>query len=247
MGTTGLMVVKDFGLPVLNDEMGKAWEEEMSGLQITFDRIKIPSGGGLVFELPGDDPENPETVKELIGIIIDHYPVNAYWKEKYSGQNNPPDCKSQDGKTGVGNPGGACKTCIHNQWGSGEMGVGKACKNMHRIYLLREGEMFPLLLTLPPTSLKNFADYLAKRIITKGRRSYEVITKITLKKAVSTGGITYSQAMFAVEGVLNPELTQKIAQYAENLRPLTRAMAITSEDYSMESEETTVDTEEEIF
>ena len=54
----GYLVLKDFNL---TDVMA----EEMSGLSASFERIKIPSGGGTVFEIPGDDPDEPETVKEF--------------------------------------------------------------------------------------------------------------------------------------------------------------------------------------
>ena len=32
-------------------------QEEMQGLNLTFDRIKLPSGGGLAFEVPGENPD----------------------------------------------------------------------------------------------------------------------------------------------------------------------------------------------
>jgi len=225
-----LAKVENFGFPVLGDDLGEAMSEEMEGLSIDFDRVKIPSGGGLAFEVPGDDPDNPDMAKELVGVIVDHHPVNAYWAQKYSGQNNPPDCSSIDGKTGVGNPGGACKTCPFNQWGSGENG-GKACKNMHRIYLLRDGEMFPLMISLPPTAIKAFSNYLAKRVVGRGRRSYGVLTKITLKKETNKDGIVYSQPQFAVAGVLSPEETQKAAEYSAGIKAITRNIGIEAADY----------------
>ena len=43
--------------------------EDMDGLQMSFPRIKIPAGGGLVFEFPSDDPENPDFAKTLEGEI----------------------------------------------------------------------------------------------------------------------------------------------------------------------------------
>ena len=32
--------------------------EELDGLTPTFERIKIPAGGGLAYEVPGDAPED---------------------------------------------------------------------------------------------------------------------------------------------------------------------------------------------
>lgn len=231
--STALAIIENFELPVLNEDIGQAMAEEMDGLQLSFPRVKIPSGGGLAFEVPGDDPENPDAEKEIIGVIVDHHPVNAYWQNKYSGGNNPPDCSSMDGKVGIDRSGNRkpCNTCPLNEWGSDEDSRGKACKNMHRVYILREGEMLPLLLTLPPTSLKNFADYLAMRIVSRGMRSYGVITKISLKKAQNSDGINYSQAVFALAGKLSPEQTGAMAEYTKGIKVLTRQLAIEADEY----------------
>ena len=37
--------------------------EELSGLDNEFERIKIPAGGGTIFELPSGNPDEPDTVK----------------------------------------------------------------------------------------------------------------------------------------------------------------------------------------
>lgn len=224
-----LAVVNEFVLPSLNNDLNTAILEEMEGLNPAdlISRVKIPSGGGIAFEVPGDDPDSPDMVKEIKGVIVDHHPVNAYWAVKYEGQNNPPDCSSMDGKCGVGNPGGECKTCPFNQFGSAEDGKGKKCKNMHRVYILRSGDAFPLLLTLPPTSIKAFSDFMAKRILIKGLRSYGVVTWVALKKAQNSGGITYSQAQFGIDDKLDPEAAKVMEEYSKNIRSATRNMAIT--------------------
>jgi len=179
-----------------------------------------------------------------VGVIVDHYPVNAWWAEKYSGQKNPPDCASLDGKTGIERDGGEprnCRACERNQWGSDEDGTGKACKNMHRIYLLLEGNMLPILLTLPRTSLKAFADYLGKRVVSRGLRSYDVLTRVTLRREKNRGGIEYSQAVFSVAGVLPEDQRQQAAAFAASIRSVTRTQAIEVEDYEARAEVTTDD------
>ncbi|MCC5910045.1 MAG: hypothetical protein JJT76_06370 [Clostridiaceae bacterium] len=230
-----------FQVPLVQEEVKEAMAEEMEGLEILFDRAKIPSGGGLAFEVPWEDVDQPQLLQELIGVIVDHHPVNGYWQERYNGGNTPPDCSSMDGKRGEGSPGGDCKTCSLNQFGSDEDGKGKACKNMHRIYLLRSGEVLPILLTLPPTSIKNFSNYMAKRIITKGHRSYGVVTKITLKKVQSNSGITYSQAQFTLEEVLKPEVVEQMTEFSRGIKGTTRQVEVL-DDYIVESEEKEEDT-----
>ena len=72
-----------FNLVTLEGELAEAIAEEMDGLgTVPFDRVKIPSGGGLAFELPGEDEDDTESATELVGVILYHHPVNAYWKEK---------------------------------------------------------------------------------------------------------------------------------------------------------------------
>lgn len=173
----------NFNLVTLTGDMAEAVAEEMDGLgTIPFDRVKIPSGGGLAFEIPGEEEDDAETAQELIGVILDHGPVNAYWANKFAGGNEQPDCSSFDGKQGVDRITGEikdCATCPYNQFGSDN--AGKACKNVHRVYILREDNPVPLILSLPPTSLKYMRDYIGKRVILKGFRCWQVLTKITLK------------------------------------------------------------------
>ena len=241
-----LAVIENFELPAVSGNMGAAMAEEMEGLQLSFPRVKIPSGGGLAFEVPGDDPENPDAEKELVGVIVDHHPVNAYWQDKYSGANNPPDCASMDGKIGVDQDGNRkpCNSCPMNEWGTAEDGRGKACKNMHRLYIIREGEMLPLLLTLPPTSLKNLSDYIALRVVSKGMRSYGVVTKVSLKKAQNAGGINYSQAVFALAGKLAPAQVSAMADYSLGIKSMTRSVAIGDEGFV---DSTTIDDDDVCF
>lgn len=222
--TSALKTLDSFNFPTLSGDVKTAMEEEMDGLQMSFPQIKIPSGGGLTFEVPGEDPESPDAEKEITGIIIDHHPVNAYWKDRNMGANNPPDCSSMDGRIGIdqnGNP-NHCDGCPLNVWGTAEDGRGKACKNMRRIYILKEGEALPYLLTLPPTSLKNITDYIGLRIVSKGLRSYGVITKIGLKKVQNSGGINYSQATFSLAGMLSPEQTKLMKKFSEEIKLTTR-------------------------
>ncbi len=235
---TSLTVFDGFAVPALSGDIGRAFKDEMDGLTVDFDRVKIPSGGGLAFELPGEDEDDYETEKTITGIIVDQHSTNAYWADSYAGGNAPPDCSSMDGKSGIDKAGAThgCAGCPNNQWGSdlkqdGSFGRGKACKNSRRIYILREGEMFPLLLTLPPTSLKNFGNFLAKRVLARDKLPAEVITEVSLKKATSGDGISYSQAKFKIVGLLSEEKVREVRKYAESIQAFTRRLAIGAEDY----------------
>ncbi len=215
-----LEVQKSGYLKLADFNMNEAMAEELDGLDGGFERIKIPSAGSTVFEVPGENPNEPDAVKEFSAVILYHHPLFAYYKDKYTGGSNPPDCGSFDGVIGEGDPGGNCAKCPYNQFGSGENGS-KACKNRRRIYVLREEEIFPLLLSLPTGSLKEFSRYI-KRLLSKGKKSNSVVTRFSLKKAVNSGGIAYSQAQFAVDRNLTAEEYALVSKLSEQVKAYSK-------------------------
>ena len=208
------------------DILSDAMEDECQGLEFTLDRVKLPTGGGTAFEIPSDEGEESEMAKDITGVIVYNHPAYAYYRDKYTGGSNPPDCGSFDGVTGIGTPGGVCAKCPYNRFGSGE-GQSKLCKNKRMLYILREGELFPITLSLPTGSLRTFTNYV-KSQLSRGRKLSQVVTKITLKKASNASGIAFSQAVFSFERMLNPEersavagVTESVRAYAANLTPVS--------------------------
>lgn len=236
MASTALTKVDPaaFQITPISEEVAQVIHEELDGLgPISFDTAKVPSGGGIAFEVPSDDPESPDSEKSLVGVIVYHHCTNAYWANSFDGKNEQPDCASMDGKNGIDRDSGElrqCESCPLNQFGSAPDGKGKACKNMHRIYLLREGEVLPLLLPLPPTSLKAFKDYLAKRIVLKGKRAWQVLTQITLKKEQNSGGITYASCVFTKLGDLTPAQAEQIKDTVDAVKQLAESVPLTAAD-----------------
>ena len=190
--------------------------EELSGLDNEFERIKIPAGGGTMFESPSSNPDESDMVKDFSAVILYHHPMYVFYNSKFNGSNNPPDCLSIDGITGVGIPGGKCINCPKNKFGSGENGS-KACKNKHQMYLLREGEIFPVILSLPTSSNREFSRYI-KRLLSRGKKSDSVVTKFSLKKAVNKTGISYSQVQFSVARELDTKEIELIKNYSEQVK-----------------------------
>ena len=78
----------------------------------------------------------------------------------------------------------------------------------------------PIILALPPTSLKYIRDYIGKRILLKGLRCFDAVTKITLKKEKSADGITYSRAAFAFVSKLTEEQRAEAKAMAENVKEM---------------------------
>ena len=221
--TSGFAAVTDVNF-------SKMMAEEFSGLDLSFDRIKIPSGGALSFEVPSDDPDRPEVVQEFSAVILYHHPLLVYYKDKWTGGNLPPDCSSFDAEYGEGDPSGECARCPLNEFGTGENGS-KACKARRRLYLLREGEMFPMILSLPTLSLKPFTKYLMHLYSKGGRESNSVVTLFSLNKAVNSSGQPYSQAAFSVDRSLRPEEKMIINTISSQVKALSRAVDINNADY----------------
>lgn len=197
--------------------------EELSGLDNEFERIKIPAGGGVMFESPSGNPDEPDMIKEFSAVILYHHPMYVFYSSKFNGSNNPPDCLSIDGITGVGTPGGKCMNCPNNKFGIGENGS-KACKNKHQMYLLREGEIFPVILSLPTSSNREFSRYI-KRLLSRGKKSDSVVTKFSLKKAVNKTGISYSQVQFSVARELEKTEIELIKNYSEQVKSYAQSKA----------------------
>lgn len=192
------------------------------------DVVKMPSGGGLFFEVP--DLEDVKAEKTLNGVIIHHNLVRAFWKEDLdeSGGGTPPDCSSPDSVWGYGEPGDGlraqsppkgCDDCPMAVFGSAEDGRGQACKQSHLLFLVRPDELLPTVVRLAPTSLQPAKQFLL-RLSSKAVPYYGVQVEIGLEKATSAGGQDYAKATFKVTSRLDPEERQKVKTFGDAMRPI---------------------------
>lgn len=191
--------------------------EKLDGFDL--DRIKVPSGGAVVWELPSLD--GPQYEKELHGIIAMSLMGRSYWRDgiEDSGGGTPPDCSSGSGEFGHGDPGGSCETCPMNAFGSSGKGEGKACKEFRSVFLVLPGTAIPTVLSVPPSSLKAFKQY-RLRLAAAGYGMNNVITKFTLTKAKSKAGVDYAQINFAKCADLSPEQAAKMQDYIASIGPV---------------------------
>lgn len=192
--------------------------DDMDGMQLRLPRVKIPAGGVLQFEMPGDDPENPLYAPTLEGVILFNHASNCFWPDgnEYD-DNTPPQCQAITGKVGYGDPGGLCETCAYNRFGSAANGVGKACKNMRVLYLLRSGDFMPIQLALPPTSLASYSDFANFAFLFRQRPVYSGVIQIGLRRETSNGFI-YSVATFKKLFDFEGEELAKISAYTNSFR-----------------------------
>lgn len=210
--------------------------DDMDGLQLSFPKIKIPGGGTLQFELPGDDPKDPDYAKTLVGVLLYSHNANAYWPagSEYD-ENVPPLCQSVDGKAGFGEPGGVCADCVLNQYGTSGKGTGgKACKNMRVIYLLRSGEFMPIQISLPPTSIGPYTKFVNTAFIMRHRRIFSGVVQISLTRETNTRiGKDYSVANFTklydFEGQELAQVRAYATSFIEQVKGMNQQRAIARE------------------
>ena len=119
----------------------------------------------------------------------------------------------------VGNSG----QLVGNQFGSAAEGNGKACKNMRVLYLLRSGEFMPLQVTLPPTSLKPFREFMNQSFMLRRRATYGSVVQIGLKK-MNNGKDDYSVATFRRLYDFSGEELAQIRQFADGFKEQIRLM-----------------------
>lgn len=218
-----------------SDEDMAAITEELKDIDvIPYGRIKIAAAGANVFKVTDPGEEDSKTATEIVGVVIITHKCNAYWPTKYGTAEaaKSPDCVSYDGVTGIVAATGecrACSSCPFNQYGSADSGRGKACKNMRRLYIMREGDIFPMVLSLPGTALKSFDSY-RTRLVMKRKTITGVVTQITLKSAKNQDGIEYSTPLFDAVGALPADEIERVRAFAAQFEDVARRVDVSEED-----------------
>lgn len=112
-----------------------------------------------------------------------------------------------------------CSTCPlggANAWGTarddkGEPTPGKACKEIRALYVRRPGDLLPFMVPLPPSSLKNCAQFFL-RMASAELSYYGVVMQIGLEEAKNARA-TFSRATFAIARRLDPQEQAEVMEY----------------------------------
>jgi hypothetical protein len=203
-----------------------AVDEDLDGLAPSLDYIKF---SGTTFSVPGDDPDNPDIVRELVCVIADQHASSVLWM---ADGDERPAARSDDGRNQIidpeydfnavsgslGTPKVDTKLCPYHQWGSDPKGGrGKWATDQRRLYVMLEGHPFPMVLTLPPSGIRPFTDYLQKRVLPKGLGLADIATSITLTE-IKKGSMKWSEPVFRMLGVLPDETRQGMRQIRAELQ-----------------------------
>jgi len=246
---TALAVMENFQIadhyegmsPELLTELWNEMEDLDPGSGIIYCQIKVPSGGGIAYEVQGEDDGDAEPMKEIEGVIVFTHRLNGYWPGSFGAAKEAKDkipvCSSMDGKTGLNLSTGEtidCYNCPYNQYGTGvdEKGRpsrGKTCKNMRRIYLMMDNDPNVYLLTVPPTSIQDVNNQLA-RMIAGGVPYRSMVVSLTLDKAQNNSGVVYSKVAIKKKGLLPPAAMEKVQQVRLQVKSQCQSTTITMDE-----------------
>ena len=232
-GDTSPYAIANLGTGESNTTLAEIMRENVGAGGITpfdLDRVKVPSGAGTAWELPTLTGET-DVAKAFTGIIVAWREPRSYWVKGLDegGGNQPPDCASDDGATGVGTPGGECAVCPLAQFGSGKEQRGQACKQMRLLFIVRENALLPIALFAPPTSIANIRKYFL-RLASEGKHYSSVVTNFTLSKATSGGGIDYSKIDVNVDRLLTDAESKAVLEYSRGISGALAGVKLTQED-----------------
>jgi hypothetical protein len=182
------------------------------------DRIKVPTGGGVNWEIPS--LSGAQSARFIDGILIHISRRRAYWSNP-NPTGDPPDCASVDMEIGVGNPGGDCSICPLNQWGSakdqsGAARAGKACRECLLTFVLRPGATLPVIISVPPSSLDGMRKY-RLRLSDSGKKFFQVVTRFSLNKTSSKTGVAYSEIVPEIVSEIDAETSRRVEAYARSI------------------------------
>jgi hypothetical protein len=130
-----------------------------------------------------------------------------------------PDCTSDDGITGFGKLGGACCSCAMNQWGSAEGGIGKACHERQKLFLLYDDLMVPGVFSLSRMS-KGPASQFFFGLAMQGIPYYGALISLTLETTQNAARVSYGRVALKFVRRLTPEEADIARQYHEFFKSL---------------------------
>lgn len=172
--------------------------------------------------------DNEAITKEIVeGVIIVNQKVRGMWQEG----EKIPMCSSLDGKSGTEKlveQARSCETCRYNAWGSGKADAGKACKEMRRILLVEKtDDLYPVQITVPPTSLKIFDGFISTMIHEK-KPPIMFNIRFALERAEG-GGFKYAKIKMSIGDALTSAQILKMAAIKAQFKKHFESVEIESE------------------
>lgn len=209
--------------------------------------VRTPSGGGTTWEIE-DGLGNSEPAREITGVLVLYRKRSILWPTEGDPQegakpllvsDDHPDlavarkvgsdygdldpdliecCRREDGLYDV-RPKSKGGIFHYAEFGTSTKGPGPRMKEQRIVGVLREGDLWPLMLTVQPGSLRNVINTIARLTVPY----WQCIVRFTLAKAVASNGSPYSQLALSVsKATLTAE--QGLAIKQAYTLPLTEAL-----------------------
>lgn len=201
--------------------------------------VSVPSGGSTVWQF--EDVDGDVTTEELRGLMVYYGAAGTLWPSEEPGDAMPvlvthdmkkayrvgddlgdidpkilEKCRNEDGSYDW-------LKLPYNQFGSSSKGRGKRCKDQRMVCLLREGDTFPLLVRVPPASLKGVTKFVKKLNVP----FFQCVVAMTLSKEKNKAGQPYAEIRIRRVGVVDRETGLKAKSlYADALGEAIRAIAV---------------------
>ena len=179
------------------------WDERLAGYDTEVAATEQTGGGKFISTKGGrlsiggaEVPENKMTV-----VVLDHIMENHHYTERFNPDaptspvcfafgRNEAEMVPHENSTEPGSD--ACKGCPLNEWGSADVGKGKACKNIRRLAVITEDGLEDIenaevaFLKIPVTSVKAWAGYVQAVANNLKRPPFGVVTEVSLVPDPST-------------------------------------------------------------
>lgn len=208
--------------------------ERMTELDLV--RVKSPLGGSTTWSIDVDG--NVETTDEIVGVLVGVGKRGLLWP-----QEDPTDAKPVIATTDlvigyrvsddlgdidpdvlerfrVGDRRYDWQALSNSEefgYGSARSGSGKRCKESRTLAILREGETWPILVTIGPGSLRNIVPFIRRLPCFQ----HEAVVGLRLVKSKGRGGQPYSQVVPRLVGQLSIEQGEVCRKtYAEPVRAM---------------------------
>lgn len=189
-------------------------------------RVKVPSGESVAFTV-GEDP-----YKTFTGVIILMQNRMNYWEKppEEGGGTSAPDCFSRDAKVGQGrygkgsehNPTGQCSECPMSQWVEDSDGnrTPSPCKPQVAVLVMMEGKAFPVMFTVPRTSMKALKNYWKRELLMNLKSFAQVETQFGLEKDKNAGGVAFNRVTFTQGTDLGTDVKKVMLSLGERYRDI---------------------------
>lgn len=171
------------------EELARFAKEAQAQVPVSSSNFISTRGGRLSFQ------GNPVPGDKMNVVVIASVLENHYYTDRFDADNPAsPKCFAFS-ETGDGmgphelSEAPQCETCAKcdkNQWGSADIGRGKACKNIVRLGLITEDGLDDVpgaelaVLKIPVTSVKEWSGYVTQIATTLKRPPFAVVTEVSI-------------------------------------------------------------------